>query len=203
MWLADLQMFFVFYRFVVPMVWGGVGVVQTLSLFLLADLVTSYWLAFVFQVSHVVENMEWPVPNACNEISRDWAELQVVTAQDYAHGSFFWTNFAGALNYQVVHHLFPNISQHYYPEIAPLVIRTCKEYSVSYIIQVSDGLLPLNCVELLSGGSWYPPQPPEAHEFRPFFHQQLSGVCRTFVINHFLYHMYFLLNYAFPSVELL
>ena len=78
-------------------------------LFTVADLVSSYWLALTFQANHVVEGVEWPLPNEKNEIDMDWAVMQVVTAQDYAHTSFFWANFAGALNFQVVHHLFPNV----------------------------------------------------------------------------------------------
>lgn len=33
---------------------------------------------------------------------------------------------------QIEHHLFPGISQYYYPAIAPLVMQTCKEFNVPY-----------------------------------------------------------------------
>jgi fatty acid desaturase len=105
-WLGKL--FFVFYRFVLPLLF--VSYQKVLFNFVVADLVSSYWLAFCFQANHVVDGVEFPLPNEKNEIKQDWAELQVLTAQDYAHGSLFWTNCAGALNYQVVHHLFPNVS---------------------------------------------------------------------------------------------
>lgn len=35
-------------------------------------------------------------------------------------------------NLQIEHHLFPGISQYYYPAIAPLVVQTCKEYGIPY-----------------------------------------------------------------------
>lgn len=38
----------------------------------------------------------------------------------------------GSLNYQAVHHLFPHVSQYYYPELAPIVKEVCKEYGVRY-----------------------------------------------------------------------
>lgn len=44
-------------------------------------------------------------------IDMDWAKLQVMTTIDYAHDSWITTFMSGALNYQVVHHLFPHISQ--------------------------------------------------------------------------------------------
>ncbi|KAI3646984.1 hypothetical protein MP228_007205 [Amoeboaphelidium protococcarum] len=127
--------FFVLYRFVVPLLFSQVSVARVLINFVIADLVSSYWLALTFQANHVVDDVEWPLPNDQNEISMDWAEMQVVTAQDYAHKSFFWTNFAGSLNYQVIHHVFPNICQHYYPEITPIVMKTCQEYGIRYRVK--------------------------------------------------------------------
>lgn len=124
--------FFVFYRFLLPLFVLNQSVMRVLYLFVVSDLVSSYWLALTFQANHVVDDVEWPLPNEKNEVSMDWAEMQVVTAQDYAHDSMFWTKLAGSLNYQIVHHLFPNIAQHYYPEIAPIVIKTCEEFGIRY-----------------------------------------------------------------------
>ena len=104
-----MQAFFVTYRIVMPLMWTNISVARLAGLFLLSDLVSSYWLALTFQANHVVEGVEWPTANEKKEIKMDWAKMQVVTAQDYAHKSFFWTNFAGALNFQIVHHLFPNV----------------------------------------------------------------------------------------------
>jgi fatty acid desaturase len=105
-----MKAFFVFYRFLLPAVLTSLSWKAILWRFVVADLVSSYWLAIVFQANHVVEEVQWPLPNEKNEVEIDWGELQVVTAQDYAHKSLFWTNCAGALNFQVVHHLFPNVS---------------------------------------------------------------------------------------------
>ena len=44
----------------------------------------------------------------------------------------FLSHFAGALNHQTTHHLFPGVSQIYYPEITPIVRETCKEFGVRY-----------------------------------------------------------------------
>jgi len=46
------------------------------------------------------------------------------------HGGVLF--FSGALNYQSVHHLFPAVSQYYYPYIAPIVKDTCQEYGVQF-----------------------------------------------------------------------
>jgi linoleoyl-CoA desaturase len=36
------------------------------------------------------------------------------------------------LNFQVEHHLFPNISHIHYPKISKIVKDVCKEYNVTY-----------------------------------------------------------------------
>jgi fatty acid desaturase len=123
------------YRFILPLMYSSVSTARIFGLFLLADAVSSYWLALLFQANHVVTDVEWPLPDENKLVNMDWAELQVVTAQDYAHGSSFWTNLSGSLNYQVVHHLFPQISQHYYPEIAPLVLESCEKFGIKYRVK--------------------------------------------------------------------
>jgi linoleoyl-CoA desaturase len=40
--------------------------------------------------------------------------------------------YIGGLNYQIEHHLFPNISHVHYRSIAPIVERTAKEYGLPY-----------------------------------------------------------------------
>ena len=35
---------------------------------------------------------------------------------------------------QVVHHLFPNVCHTHYPAIAPIVLDTCREFGIPYIV---------------------------------------------------------------------
>ena len=37
-------------------------------------------------------------------------------------------------HHQVVHHLFPGICHVHYPKIAPIVLQTCKEFNVPYVV---------------------------------------------------------------------
>jgi len=57
----------------------------------------------------MIEEVSWPQPDKSGVIPGDWAQLQVETAQDYGHGGWYTTVLTGALNYQVVHHLFPQV----------------------------------------------------------------------------------------------
>ncbi|KAJ3354788.1 hypothetical protein GGF32_002358 [Allomyces javanicus] len=131
-WLG--KAFFVWHRIYLPLQvcsWDRV-----LALFLIADLVASYWLALTFQANHVVVETEWPQPDPkTNEMSIDWATMQVKTTQDYAHLDPFWTVATGALNYQTVHHLFPNISQFHYPALGEITKQVCKEHGIKYLVK--------------------------------------------------------------------
>jgi acyl-lipid (8-3)-desaturase len=101
-------------------------------LLVVSDLCTSYYLALVFQVNHVTRGLDWPQVGEDGVVDMDWAHMQVVTTIDYAHDSPLTTFLSGGLNFQAVHHLFPHISQIYYPEIAPLIKAQCKKYHITY-----------------------------------------------------------------------
>ncbi|KAK2554711.1 Acyl-lipid (8-3)-desaturase [Acropora cervicornis] len=76
--------------------------------------------------------VSWPQPGKDGKMNRDWAELQAETAQDFSTDSWFFNVFSGALNHQTAHHLFPGVSQFYYPQITPIVRQACKEFGVRY-----------------------------------------------------------------------
>lgn len=121
-------------RFVIPLFFMSLG--RLMLSFFIAEFVLGYYLAFVFQVSHVapgLDLMATPLPPApASKIDEDWAISQIRTTQDYGFGNRLTTFMTGALNYQVIHHLFPTVSQSYLGEIAPIIAQTCKEYGVDY-----------------------------------------------------------------------
>jgi len=99
-------------------------------LFLLTEFVNGGYLAFNFQVSHVSPSAVFPVSES--NLEMEWAVEQILSSVDYGHGDAFWTFWSGALNYQVVHHLFPCVAQTHYPAITPIIMETCKEFGIPY-----------------------------------------------------------------------
>ena len=79
--------------------------------------------------------------------------MQVMTSQDYGHGSWFWTVFSGSLNHQVIHHLFPGVNQFYYPALVPIVKQTCKEYGITYHVKVRASM---HASHASHASSWLP-----------------------------------------------
>ena len=62
----------------------------------------------------------------------DWYKHQVITATNHSVGSEIAFIFSGGLNYQIEHHLFPNINHCHLPKIQPIVKKICKKHNVHY-----------------------------------------------------------------------
>lgn len=101
--------------------------------------VSGWVLGMVFQLAHVVEEADF------SDIeSRDktrWHEWQIRATVDFCHGRglvpHVVTWFAGGLNFQTIHHLFPELPHTVYPKVAPVVAQTCEDYGIRYRVQPS------------------------------------------------------------------
>jgi linoleoyl-CoA desaturase len=84
----------------------------------------------IFQPAHLVEATHFEDGKKSPVINREWAVHQVESTANYATGNRLITWFAGGLNFQVEHHLFPRISHVHYPAIHEIVKDVCKQLSV-------------------------------------------------------------------------
>ena len=101
--------------------------------FFAASFVQGVTLSVVFQLAHVVEHAEFPMPEEESlRIENAWAVHQVETTVDFAQQSRLVNWYTGGLNFQIEHHLFPQICHIHYPAIAKIVEDTSKEFGVSY-----------------------------------------------------------------------
>lgn len=139
MTLAERQIFWAgksFYFFCVYMLpWrmSTAGWTELLLLWALNEAFAGWTLAFLFQVAHVVGEVDFIKANEkTGKVDREWAIAQLETTADFSHGSSFWLHVSGGLNHQVVHHLFPGICHTHYPRIAPIVKQLCEEKGVKY-----------------------------------------------------------------------
>jgi len=111
------------------------SLLQILLAFLFMHWVASIILSFVFQMAHVVEGAEQPALEA--NIETDWSIHQLNTTADFARNNKLLSWYLGGLNFQVEHHLFPNICHVHYKQIAPIVQQTAKEFGYNYNLQPS------------------------------------------------------------------
>ena len=129
------KLFWAAWRIALPLLVWRVPAATFWPLFALTEAATGFYLAYNFEVSHVADTVEWPAAAPGAVLPRCWAESQVATGVDYAHGSAAAAWWSGALNYQIEHHLFPGISQYHYPALAPIVMAAAKEFGVPYRVE--------------------------------------------------------------------
>ena len=122
--------------FVIPLQFHGLW--QVLASYGLVAFTLGVVLSVVFQLAHVVEEADFPLPIAeLSLIEKDWAVHQIETTINFSRNNHLMTWFMGGLNFQIEHHLFPNICHINYPEISKVVEQTCREYGVRYNQHIS------------------------------------------------------------------
>lgn len=100
--------------------------------YLLMQFIAGQILALIFQAAHVLEETDFYVLDEDNSVENNWAIHQMKTTANFANGSIFFSWYVGGLNYQIEHHLFPNICHVHYHKIAPIVKATAEEFGVPY-----------------------------------------------------------------------
>ncbi|MBL7111134.1 MAG: fatty acid desaturase [Bacteroidales bacterium] len=68
-------------------------------------------------------------------MENNWAVHQLLTTSDFSPKNRVLSWFIGGLNYQIEHHLFPNISHVHYRRISPLVKAMADKYGLPYHVQ--------------------------------------------------------------------
>ncbi len=90
-------------------------------------------LSIIFQLAHVVEASDMPMPDEEGNMKNTWAIHQLFTTVNFATNNRIVNWYTGGLNHQVEHHIFPHISHIHYRGIAEIVKTTAKEYNLPYL----------------------------------------------------------------------
>jgi linoleoyl-CoA desaturase len=136
--MADLivsKLVYYFFILVIPILLLPIPWWMVVIDFLSMQFVCGLILAVIFQVAHVVPSTKYFVPNRDGNIENNWAVHQLITTSDYAPNSSFFSWLIGGLNYQVEHHLFPNICHVHYREISKIVRETANLYGLPYNVK--------------------------------------------------------------------
>ena len=89
-------------------------------------------LSTIFQLAHIVEKVEMPIPNKFHDMKNTWAIHQLFTTSNFSTKNKFMNWFSGGLNFQVEHHLFPNISHIHYKKLSEIVKKTAHDFKLPY-----------------------------------------------------------------------
>jgi linoleoyl-CoA desaturase len=130
--LIITKVMYVGYIFVIPVLFTPLLWWQVLVGILVMHYIAGFILAIIFQPAHVVEGTEYPVPNESRTLENNWAVHQLLTTTNFGNRSKWFSWYAGGLNFQIEHHLFPNICHIHYKNIAGIVQSTAHEFGLPY-----------------------------------------------------------------------
>lgn len=128
-----LKLLFLTYMIILPITVMGYSAGLIIGGFLLMQFIAGTILSIVFQLAHSVLEAEFPLPNDANIIENEWAIHQMNTTVNFGRNNRILSWYVGGLNFQVEHHLFPNICHVHYPEVSKIVEETAKEFGVPYL----------------------------------------------------------------------
>lgn len=115
-----------------PMIFSALPWWGTVLTFFMMHFIAGLTLALIFQPAHVIPSSNFPVPDKTGNIESDWAVNQLMNTANFAPKSTWFSWYVGGLNYQVEHHLFPNICHVHYSKISHIVRDTAFEYNLPY-----------------------------------------------------------------------
>ena len=99
---------------------------------ILMHLVCGFALAVIFQPAHVVPETQYLAKPSSGTVENNWAVHQILTTTNFAPKNRILNWFIGGLNYQIEHHLFPNICHVHYRKISKIVKKTANEFDLPY-----------------------------------------------------------------------
>ncbi|SPE61425.1 Linoleoyl-CoA desaturase [Verrucomicrobia bacterium] len=89
-------------------------------------------LGLIFQLAHVVEGTDYPLPDAQGAMEHVWLVHQMMTTSNFAPRNRVLSWYVGGLNYQIEHHLFPKVCSVHYPAISRVVRQAAAAHQVPY-----------------------------------------------------------------------
>ena len=129
--LFFFKILFVFYILIIPILLGVKWYVALGALFIM--LITgSVFALLVLLTPHVNDKNQFPQPDSNGVINNSWFEHQFNTTNDISINNWFTRNVMGNFNFHLSHHLFPNISSVYAPEITKVIKEYANEHGFKY-----------------------------------------------------------------------
>ena len=115
-----------------PIIFSALPWWGTIIGFVAMHFVAGLTLAAIFQPAHVVPTSSFEKPSKEGNIELGWAANQMMNTANFAPKARLFSWYVGGLNYQIEHHLFPNICHVHYRKISAIVRETAFEYNLPY-----------------------------------------------------------------------
>ena len=131
------KLFYYSYALVLPMIMLSFSWWLILLAFISMHFVTGLLVSIVFQIAHIMPVNEFPLPDKNGLINDNWYGHQFATTSNFSPNSkiLFWL--IGGLNYQVEHHVLPDVCHIHYKDLTKIVSETAEEYGMPYHVKKS------------------------------------------------------------------
>lgn len=130
--LIASKVLYALYIIVIPVVVLDIPWWATILAFFTMQFICGLLLTTIFQLAHIMPNTKFPLPDTKGNVRESWAIHQLMTTTNFAPRSRIMSWYVGGLNYQIEHHLFPNICHIHYKKISPIVKKTAQEFGIPY-----------------------------------------------------------------------
>ena len=120
------------YTLAIPMLVMNVPFWYVIIGFITVHFFAGFIVTVVFQLAHIVEDMEHDIVIGDTKIEHSWAEHQILTTANFSRKSAILNWYLGGLNFQIEHHLFPHICHIHYTKISEIVKKTIEENDMVY-----------------------------------------------------------------------
>lgn len=131
-WLIITKLFYYSYILAIPFLFAPFAWYHILLGFFLMHYVAGFTLGIIFQPAHVMEENSFEDSELSDVVEENWAVHQLKTTCNFAHNNKILSWYIGGLNYQIEHHLFPNICHVHYRKISDIVRKTAEEFNIPY-----------------------------------------------------------------------
>lgn len=130
--LLGFKSFYFFYQIVAPILFFKVAWTVALGAWALQILVAGTFALFVLLPLHAVPENRFPLTDDQKQLPYSWLRHQFEVTNDLTESNPFFRYILGNFNYHVAHHLFPNYSYEYYPEITDEIRSYAAEKGLRY-----------------------------------------------------------------------
>lgn len=130
--LVGFKLFTVLWMIVLPLVLLPITWWQFVLGFVAMHFTAGIILGVIFQLAHVVEGIAYPEADASGQMEHAWLVHEMHTTANFAEHNKVLSWFVGGLNFQIEHHLFPQVCSVHYPALAPLVRAAAQAHGIPY-----------------------------------------------------------------------
>jgi fatty acid desaturase len=133
LWLHYYLPYGLFQFVFIPLLFSPLGINAVINVFLLillAEMIANIHSFLVIVPNHSAEDIyQFSTPH---KTQGEYYLRQIMGSVNYNTGSDFIDFMHGFLNYQVEHHLFPNMPHSFYQKMQPIVKEICKKHNLEY-----------------------------------------------------------------------